>query len=453
MPKLIIPNAYELYNTSESILSSSELAARGFYNLRFLWLLEEGDIILLPHKSNKHFLVYLTRLKNITLSSVTIIAWEKKFGENMTQALLHPLLIQDLKLAMFSCNSWTLRTCYFNQTILELANNLNIRVQSTLRQLVTDGFIKKMNSKIGFRQTAKSLAIPIAEGHVCSSVNELAQAMKKLFTTSQQVLIKQDHNGGGRGNVGVVCGQKYCCKGAEHTIVLNKASGSIDMIASKIWHQYTSKLNRQLIAEIYYPSQGTFTAMYGLPENDKQPILLNYSEIRMEKTWLGVEIPGHRLSAVQVEQLTQYASKLAKNIQKKGYQGFICVDVILLHNGKLIFTEVNVRPGAETHAHILATHLYSTDYFKKKVILTRMGLEIDSFKAVYWLLKNNHLLLGPQSEQGIAILTVGKNYPLQCEYLIVASNVTRAYALEKQFIQLLEEHKSTLSTETFCHFG
>jgi hypothetical protein len=123
-------------------------------------------------------------------------------------------------------------------------------------------------------------------------------------------------------------------------------------------------------------------------------------------------------------------------MQERGYLGYLCCDAILTDDDKILFTEINVRPGAETHAYVLAQHLFGEGYENKMIVLTRNGLKTDSFINTYNELKDKNLLLSNDDEAGIVLLTVDDTNSKQFEYLVAAPDLKIAYTLEKKLSNL-----------------
>jgi len=436
MLKLIIPNVHELYQTEGYQINQEDAIARLFYNLRFLWLVEPGDVILLPELPTNEFISYLARLKQMDPDSLTIVTWRGELNAIFSDVLDDPLLINQLKKITSLSTSWSIHTCYFNQAVLKLADKLNIFLSPKWRILVKNDFIKQINSKVKFRTIALNHKLPLPHGQVCTTSACLKQAIQSLLKMTGQVIVKQDYNGGGRGNIGITIHSSATFAGVTKTIIINNGQ-SVDELANQIWQNYVYDLNYQLIAEVYYPNTGTFTAMLWIPALGQTPRLLHYSEIRMESTWVGVQIPAHSLSPENVDTLKNTSMQLAYIVQKSGYHGFLCCDAIRTCSNQILFTEMNVRPGAETHAHVLAAKLFGSDYPNHTTLLTRKGIHIASFAHVHQLLQKHGLLLKPHCQSGVALLTIDDRYSKQAEYLVAAPDLVSAYALESRLLQLL----------------
>ncbi len=145
MPKLIIPNAYELYKIHQKPLTHKEAVNRLFYNFRFLWLLEPGDVILLQDLPNKEFINYLAEIKGFDPDTLIILSWNNTLNATFKNSLNDEELINRLKGIISSPLDWSIQTCYFNRDILKLADRLNIPVDPSWRKLVEDDFIRRIS--------------------------------------------------------------------------------------------------------------------------------------------------------------------------------------------------------------------------------------------------------------------------------------------------------------------
>jgi hypothetical protein len=430
MPKLIIPNAYELYQTGATNLTQDEINARYFYNLRFLWLLEAGDAILLPKPPAEDFLSYLAEIKNIDLATLNIVILENKHKSLHSAALLDINLITQLQNIITSPSEWEIQCCYFSKEIAELANQLHLTLSPEWRGLIESDFIRHANSKAEFRRMAISNHIPVPEGVICLTQQDLAESIQHLLKITGQVIIKQEYNASGKGNIGVGVNAKQKFVGVIKTFINNKYK-SINQIAEEIFLTAINANNSLFVVEVYHPNKGSFTAQFRVPAQGQEPKLVNCSEILMESRWTGVQIPSLTLSIEQTNSLIGYSNQFSEIMQTGGYRGYLCCDAILTNDNKILFTEINVRPGAETHAYVLSELLFGKGYENDMMVLTRNGVRTDSFIEAYTKLKEENLLLSRENKMGIVILTVDDIYSKQLEYLIAAPDLLSIQTLEK----------------------
>jgi len=425
MPKLIIPNAYEIYQSEVKTLTNDEINARYFYNLRFLWLLESGDAIILPKPPSKGFLAYLAKIKNIDPDALHLVILSDKYTSLNSSALSDSQLIEDLRRIITSPEKWTIQTCYFNQAVLTLAEQLHLPIHPEWKMLIASDFIKKSNSKAKFRDIAINNNIPIPEGKVCSSLYDFTQSINYFIKYTGQVIIKQEYNASGKGNIGISNIEGVNFVGVMKSFIVN-SNEDINTVSHQLWSTNADSKNEIFVVEAYYPNQGSFTAQFWVSKRGEEPTLVNYSEILMESRWVGVQIPPSVLSPSQSKLLVSYSKRLAEIIQLSGYQGYLCCDAILTHDNRLLFTEINVRPGAETHAYVLAKHLFGESHQNQSTIITRNGMKTKSFDDTFEKLRNENILLTNEKSTGVVLLTVDDTYSQEFEYLVVAKDVHSA---------------------------
>ena len=435
MPKLIIPNIREIYKSPDHKYTQEEAISRQFYSLRFLWLLDPHDIMLLSEAPDEAFLSYLCNIKQISRNTLTIIPWEDTLDASFADALANPVLIEKLRAIISAPSQWSIQTCYLNQAVINLADNLNISIRLSLRQIALNDDIRKMNSKVYFRYLASECNIPIPNGLICHSQFDLQYAIHTLITQTGQVIIKQEYNSGSRGNIGITINPN--CHFVGITKKLTVTNHSLEAITKQVWGEYIDNINKCLIVEIYHPNTGTFTAMLQIQPLGQDPLLLNYSEIRMAMSWYGIQIPANRLSQQNAEKLINDSFKFASMLQQTGYEGYLCCDVIRTLDNQILFTEINVRPGAETNAHALATHLFGEKHYEKATILTNNKLKVTSFQQAYRILAAHKLLLTAQNKFGVVLLTLDERYSKQVEYFFVAPTLVEAKKMEIKLTQLL----------------
>lgn len=428
MPKLIIPNAYELYDLRDQPLTQERVSGRYFYHLRFLWLLEPGDAIVLPQAPAPGFLSYLAELKQIPAASFHVVT----SLEQLSQIITNP-------------TEWTIQTCFFNSEILALSKTLRLSLDCEWEKFIRDGSTRTLNSKVTFRELAEKHHIPITRGIICSTAEELQSAIEMLLAVNAKVIVKQGYNASSKGNIGIALDADSVLLGASR-VIIPQAGNSIEPIAKELWSTLIHPSNQQCIVEVYYPNKGTFTAQFWIPPQGQKPTLFGYSEILMDSQWTGIHMPPRELTDEEVSILLKYSEQFSKILQSLGYQGFICCDAILTENRKLLFTEINVRPGAETHTYLLTKHLLG-DRLNQRVIFTRnCHIKEISFHALCEILMQNDLLLKKATLTGIVLLTFDETLTGKLEYLVCAKNAIAADDLEIKMIDSLKNYYHANST-------
>jgi hypothetical protein len=152
----------------------------------------------------------------------------------------------------------------------------------------------------------------------------------------------------------------------------------------------------------------------------------------MDGNWIGGEIPATRLKRSLADEFISFTLKLGQHMQKEGYFGYMCSDVILTAANQLIFTEINVRQSGFLHVDTLARRLFGDGYMNQVVLLIRKDVEIGSFEKAYSILEKAGLLFKPDKRSGIIFSIV---YGSQAEFLIIAPDSSTAHDLESTLIR------------------
>jgi hypothetical protein len=158
----------------------------------------------------------------------------------------------------------------------------------------------------------------------------------------------------------------------------------------------------------------------------------------MESRWVGVQIPPGVLSPIEKKELISHSEKFSSLLQAKGYQGYLCCDAILSEDQRILFTEINVRPGAETHAYLLAQSLFGLGYENNMIVLTRNDFYADSFTVLYKKLKTENLLVSAEKKWGVVLLTVDDTESKKCEYLLAGPDCFSVQTLEERMMKVLK---------------
>lgn len=430
MPDLFIPNAYELYVDTHKPLSVKEVLARVFYDLRFIWLLHEGDVILLSRNPMDEYLDYVCHVRQINRSSLNIIVVDNKNVILRDISKINLNIINQLKMVIKLPDEWNVVTCYFNKEMVKLAEMLTIPVNKAMRQLVANDLIRQMNSKIEFRMMSDKYQLPIPQGIVCASVSELVDGIAQLIPMTRQLMAKQALNASGKGNIGLATDSNQRFNGAGRVYLLSH--DNMHELAQKVWHSPCHHVGDKMILEVYYPNKGTYTVQRKITDYSHNTCVTDYSEIMMQTTWGGVTFPPDYLEECSKTELLMGAEKYFDLIQSYGFRGYLSCDAILLNDGRILFTEINMRPGAETHAYELARCLCGDVYDGGRHIVFRRSKKTVTFRQLCSKLSKSGLLFSHGKKSGIVILTADDAVINELEYLVIAQTKREADYLESR---------------------
>lgn len=444
MPKLIIPNLVSTEIVND--IPPADYYKLIFYCYRYMWLLEAGDIIILPADPGKAFLEYICEIKGFKRDDFHIIILDKPqclVGEVLRNQDLLKQLKQLINKAPKA--DWSLRPYYFNDDILWLAHELKIKDKLIENVKSPVDTIKLWNSKSEFREIAQKCGAPLAEGVLCKKKDDLIKAIKELTGTTGHLIIKQIYSGGCYGNIGITINEDFkSMPGANKVFHLKEVNNveEIKEITENLWSILVNELNSHLVAEVYYPNSLSITTeMWIPPKREGKPQLLNYCEQRMEPQWVGLEMPPHQLKTDS--EFFTYSPKIGEYLQDRGYTGYISCDAIKTETDKIVFNEINVRLSAVTHIHKLLSSLLGQNYYKEHTFLTRNDIKkISSFQELKNQLEQHNLSYSSSTQTGVIILFVDEQYKNNTEYLIVAPTRELAYQIESELQEavVIEKH-------------
>jgi tRNA threonylcarbamoyladenosine modification (KEOPS) complex Pcc1 subunit len=435
--KLIIPNSLDALMLNSTQLDQYDKAFERHLATRSIWLLNPGDAIILPKLVPKDFLNHVMKTKNCKLDDFCIITLDEPFRFVTQESLSKSKIIMPLKKIIANPAQWTIEPYIFNQTIVDLAKELNIYLPEKWQTLIRENYNIKLNSKAEFRSLASTHDILLPAGEICQSLCYFEQAVRYFLNMENQVIIKKEISGGGMGNIGISFNPNARFSGVSNTVIVENVE-NLSEILEYLWFDNVDNVNLRLIVEIYYPDSETFTAEMFVPEPGQLPQIMNVSEIRMDGKCIGVEIPAHKLSSLQTKKIINSSMRMAIDFQAKGYYGYMSCDVIRTSDDKILFTEINARESGALYIYRVAEYLLGLDYQKKVTTLTRRTFKIKSFQQGLEILAVENLQYNPATHTGIIILSISCG-ELPAECLIVAPDRKKAYALESQLLKLFNE--------------
>lgn len=447
MPKIIIGNVdneHMVGNWERECAVTSFRQASSTVANRMAWLVEAGDILILPAPCSEEFISYILRLKGVDRGTVQIISASSDEHDPRLltfQTLSDPALIDCIRTAMVGETDWELLPYYFDRTIDWLASALKVSLGELDSAFLRQGGAESFNSKKEFRRLAKAFGVPIANGQVCSSVQHLSKVVNDLLDETGTVILKQDFNAGGDGNSVITrLPELQEASGAGH-VYLAQDSAAVKLASDEVWRRHTGGRNTDLIAEVFHRSDDIYFSDYSIPRLGSMPKYLTHGEMRMEPLWVGFRIPGP-LPVGRTAQLMSGSALLAKMAADLGYVGMINFDAVFDSCGRPVFLEYNGRCGGTTHIHALAESMLGADYMDRFHLITRNKVPSIPFSSAYTLLDQAGLLFEKQRREGLFIMTDDTARKGTIEYLIVASSPSRATQLEQQVLPLIRPKKA-----------
>lgn len=432
--KLIIGNvgAESLVGEPDK-LSEKNSAMWTSFSYRLAWLLEKGDILLIPKQISDEFLTYILSLKGLNKEDIYVVVPENvHYKQLLTYETLNAPSLKTQLSTLMEGDKWEVIPYLFDRAVAQLIKDLPVNIKPHVREYFLQGGSEVLNSKVEYRRIAGAYNIPVPEGLNCYTMQELYNAVKELITKTGSVIVKQDLNASGQGNIAITYNNNDESPGAFKTIQINDRS-DVETISNNIWEELTGVLNTKLVVETYYETVSVFYAELEVKEGTLRPYLLNHGDMRMEPVWNGFEIPTASLGPYAIGEFICNCTKLTEIVMQRGYVGLINIDGFLTKDGVVMISEINGRTGGSTHVHSVAKDLYGENYGDSYTILTQNKVSIGdtAFGELLNRLKDLDLLAS-KNKEGVILLN-DEQQSKTIEYMVVGESREKAYNLEKAF--------------------
>ncbi len=445
--KIILGNMYgeSQCGIGEENLPKEVKLRMGKLSHRFSWFAKEGDILVFPCPISENFKSYSMNLMGVDPEKVIQISLVESDDSpqlfNM-KSLGNTNFINKLKNSEIINDDWEILAYYndrFSSHLFDILSN-NKYTSNFNNKFLYYGGAETLNSKSEFRRLAAGAAIPIAEGDICYTRQELIDAIKHYINITGKVIVKQDINASCEGNIVVDLVEKDKeNKGCLFTLHL-KSRAEINAIADYLWEKLVIARNNSLVVEAYYEAKVILYSEINISSSSPYPTVLNFGEMRMTPMWSGFQIPGESLSYFQLAKFIEHSLHLAKSCKDRGYVGKINCDAVLTIGNHLFFTEINGRLGGCSHIHEVATTLIGPDYLQNSFLLTECNAKFNgNFIQLLELLRKEDLLFSKPSRIGVVILEENLEHTGTFEYMCVGYDSVSASAIEKKLIDVLKE--------------
>lgn len=405
---------------------------------RLLWLMKAGDIIVLPRPISKEYLSYVCQLLNIDIKSIQIIIPNLNKGGQAQltfDVLRNHELINDIKRAMVGRQNWKIIPYYYDRSVAWLTEALCIETNCDENSFFMQAGAEQFNSKADFRRLAIGNGIPIAEGSICYSKQELYFAVRKNIDITGTVILKQNRQAGGDGN-SVITKNKINIPIGASAVYQMIDSSDLNRLLDELWVQKTDSHNSCIVVEAYYINKKVYYTELAIAQAFAKPCLLNFGEMRMAPLWYGFKIPGNSLNEIQLAHLIHGSTQLVNAVAQTGYVGKVNCDAVLTDDNKIFFTEINGRLGGCTHIDVLARNLLGDDYMNNFVLLSGNQLPCQNFNLLIDAMHNARLHFSQDKHSGIILLVDDSHQKKKVEYLIISDNLSNAHLMEDSLFAL-----------------
>ncbi|MFJ6700035.1 peptide ligase PGM1-related protein [Streptomyces sp. NPDC091272] len=400
---------------------------------RMVWLLRDGDALVLPQPVDPAFVAHVGALMGFDPARVDLLTPEDDTVRVLSQDVLHRAgLLDRLQALVDAPGDWELRAYIADRGTAALARAIGLPPDA-VSAFDTAGGAELFNSKAVFRALAAGLGIPVPDGAVCATRGDLGRVLERLAAPTGAVIVKADRNSGGTGNLLCLADPRIPALGAGRVHALT-GEADREAIIDRTGLAATHAPYGQVVAETYHPHCRSLCLEVLCPElATDAPELLNIGEMLMEPTWNGfiMPAPGNFPAGVQ-DTLIEYALRLAAGIRAFGYRGLVNIDAIVAPDGQVWFNEVNARLGGCTHLHHLAGTLLGPNWQADHVLATHNDLPAPDVPQLLKTLEDQSLAFTTAAGQGVVITADDSRNSGTVEYAVLAPDLQTARTIESR---------------------
>ncbi|WP_154606766.1 peptide ligase PGM1-related protein [Rhodococcus sp. AQ5-07] len=420
------------------------MSADGDTSCRFVWHVEEGDVLVVPEFKDAGHIANFCRLTGISASSFRVLEADYALSDKeLASSEFQANLKQEMR-GLSTSDEWSMYACVVTPGIVQLADALAVP-RPLGSGFALEGGVDLINLKSTFRRFAAGSSIPRAEGVVVRTEFELTRAVKEILPLTGMAILKQDRSGGGHGNIGLTW--KSSNEQLPGTRVTERVSApEIADLCSSLWAAYGSpSAEGCLVLESFERSDTRFFFEFNIDDTSVNLVdsgMIRYAAVDDENSsadcsdgasprWVGLDL-WSTSDAGLASEAQEWCERYLNVIRILGYRGFVNMDGLVTLDGRLIFHEINARWGGSLVYHETARRLTSDSYRDRLYVRSELGTVPVAFPLLLDLLERESLAFSSATGSGIVALAGWSDLGGGTETLILADS-------EKEVVSLTEK--------------
>lgn len=435
MPRLWLGNACTEHMVDRmDLLSQDDFDGILFAMKRLVWLMRDGDVLVLPRPVPDAFLDHVAQHTGISPDRVHLIAAD---ADLLTQGLLHSREILG-RLRELVTPDWEFRPYIHDRGAEVLAHELGLVTGSPF---VAEGGAELLNSKVVFRALAAGAGFALPEGSPCRTSEDLCRTLRRLLSAHQAVILKRDRAVGGHGNIVITTDPELEGTGAQRTIVLSDPADH-EQVVKEAGLTATHAPQGEVVLEAFHPGCVSVYVEVDCPPQG-EPRILNIGRLRTDQdppVLAGLALPPRGVPGRALDAFTDESLRMAGLMQSLGYRGLASIDAVVDRSGTVWFNEVNARLGGSTHLHHIAETLVGADWADSHVLISRFNVRAPALDRLLHTVQEHGLAWDPLRQRGIVIASDDTAVTGNLEYVILAHTHEEAETLEGELVDLLTRH-------------
>jgi hypothetical protein len=435
MPRLWLGNACTEHMVDRmDLLTQEDFDGTLFVMKRLVWLMRDGDALVLPRPVPDAFLAHVTGHTGTSPDRVHVIAPD---ADLLTQDLLHSEGVLG-RLRELVTPDWEFHPYIHDRGAEVFARELGLVTGS---RFVAEGGAELLNSKVVFRALAAGAGFAVPDGIPCRTSEDLRHTLRRLLAAHRAVILKRDRAVSGHGNVVVTTDPDLKGAGALHTIVLDDPADH-EQVLREAGLTATHAPQGEVVLEVFHPDCTSVYVEVDCPE-DGEPVLLNGGQLRIDRhppILAGLALPPRSVPAPAWERFTGEALRMARLMRGLGYRGLVNIDAVIDPAGDVWFNEVNARLGGSTHLHHIAETLVGPDWTDSHVLISRFNVRAPTLERLLPAMREHGLAWDPRHRRGIVVASDDTAAGGTLEYVVLAHDHGEADALEDRLTALLHQY-------------
>jgi len=401
---------------------------------RMLSLAHVGDVLVLPSAPPSVYLSYICGLLDVPVESLSLVVPPRGDGRHdllTARRLSDPSFLSELREVLADKAVDTVAASFDDRPVLDLVAALGLESRFPGFPFSRQGGVGLANSKALFRAVATGHGVAIAEGAVVSDQSRAATEIARLLRAGDPVIVKQEHAGGGMGNVILSSDASTPIAGSNSLVEIRRDEDVTEWLETS-WPWLTTGTSEKVVLETYAP--GCTTVYVECVATERTTTLSGIGEIIMDPTPVGERVPpptvdGERLRLLELEGL-----RLCDAYRQLGYRGRMSADAVVTPDGHLLFTEVNARMTGSTHLHEFVRSRLLTSG-GPRALLERRAWAVPSFAAAVRRLEEQHLAFDKATERGVVLTADAVEVTGTVAYCIVAAEAAAAEEMEREVLR------------------
>ncbi|MBM7488185.1 hypothetical protein ACVWWI_006264 [Bradyrhizobium sp. USDA 3686] len=440
MSRVILANTASAAMTpSAHLLSDDFLLTNAASAKRLIWLTKGDDMLITPTPVTKEFLKYVGSLKggsNVTLLSTSSTPTKRPLPISEKDVAPGSAFSKSLRLMAASTQFSCLEPYIADEVSISIAKILGdvpIRFDQNVRANITA--TRLLNDKEKFRQFARSLGVPIADGTNCVSTQQLADSVCRVLSASGKAILKMARHSGGDGNIVISKSVEGSSQGATRSVAATKIDA--DSVREAVHELGLSPtIEEPVIVEVYSENECSIGVHFDVRKDRVE--LVGAASILFNPGYGGAYWSRTLVDSLPDDVLS-WCQRLGNYAQKIGYLGPLSVDIVRAKEIGFFACEVNGRHGGFSSIRAVSNSLGLEPDMKSgaRVALSRNCIPIGlRFPDLVDLLERKQLHYRHSERRGAIVMVEGHEDAGPYDFVIFGRDLEELQCIERDLAQL-----------------